>query len=112
MMSPSLLILVALLFILGYKAKERNDGSITKAYERFKQQIAQFLPRMILNTFRERRRLATSPLWRFRRYVGPSRARGCVHHSRNISRLWRGTSGYGGLHNRVVHLRNPQNCNL
>ena len=48
MMSPSLLILVALLFIHGYKAKERNDGSITKAYERFKQQIAQFLPRMIL----------------------------------------------------------------
>ena len=48
MISPSLLILVVLLLILGYKARERNDGSITKAYERFKQQIAQFLPRMIL----------------------------------------------------------------
>ncbi len=47
-MSPSLLILVALIFILGYKAKQRNDGSIRRAYERFKQQIAQFLPRMIL----------------------------------------------------------------
>ncbi|HBX27265.1 MAG TPA: hypothetical protein DEF72_07525 [Gammaproteobacteria bacterium] len=48
MMTPSLLILVALLLILGYKAKKRNDGSIMRAYERFKQQIAQFLPRMVL----------------------------------------------------------------
>jgi hypothetical protein len=48
MMSPSLLLLVALILILGYKAKQRNDGSIGRAYERFKRQIAQFLPRMIL----------------------------------------------------------------
>ena len=48
MMSPSLLLLVALLLILGFKAKQRNDGSLERAYERFKQQVAQFLPRMIL----------------------------------------------------------------
>ena len=48
MMSPSLLLLVALLLILGFKAKQRDDGSLERAYERFKQQIAQFLPRMIL----------------------------------------------------------------
>ena len=28
MMSPSLLLLVALTFILGFKAKQRNDGSL------------------------------------------------------------------------------------
>lgn len=48
MLSPSLLLLVALLLVLGYVAKRRNDGSVERAYGRFKQQIAQFLPRMIL----------------------------------------------------------------
>ena len=56
--------------------------------------------------------MGTDTLWRLRRDVGSRRARGCVHHSRNIGGVGRGSGGYGGLHNRVVHLRNPQNFNL
>jgi len=48
MISPSLLILLALLFVLGYKAGKRGDGSLSRAYARFKKQMIQFLPRMVL----------------------------------------------------------------
>jgi uncharacterized membrane protein YraQ (UPF0718 family) len=48
MMSPSLLLLLVLLIFLGYKARQRNDGALSRAYDRFKQQVIQFLPRMIL----------------------------------------------------------------
>lgn len=48
MISPSLLILVVLLLFLGYKVSQRKDGSLNRAFARFKHQMIQFLPRMIL----------------------------------------------------------------
>jgi len=48
MISPSLLFLVALLFIMGFIAGRRGDGSIERAWARFKKQVAEFLPRMVL----------------------------------------------------------------
>jgi uncharacterized protein len=48
MISPSLLFLVALLFVMGYIAGRRGDGSIQRAWVRFKKQVAEFLPRMVL----------------------------------------------------------------
>ena len=88
---------------LVYVAKRRNDGSVERAYERFKQQIAQFLPRMILVVMGPAFfcRLIPSEMisthlgkdagwtpifpWRFRRNACPGRSRSRVHDGSYLS---------------------------